>query len=201
MLTIALVGFLNYLHALNPNAKCYLSQMNTLGADNSQNEIYHGWFWDGTVYDNALTSSIGPFPGLLIGGPNQDYTGAVSPLSGQPAQKAYKDWNADYPEASYEITEIGIYTQAAYIRLASRFMGGTTTTCTLAAGTAASAQSGNWTDRATWQCGTIPTVTSLTQIKAGHVITINGTAYSNRVQFESAAKVIYGLSGRLVMGQ
>ena len=197
----ASLGFINYLHGLNPNAKCYLSQMNTLGAENSQNEVYHGWFWDGTAYDNALTSSVGPFPGLLIGGPNQDYSGTVSPPVGQPAQKAYKDWNTDYPEASYEITEIGIYTQAAYIRLASRFMGGSSTTCTLVAGTAVSVQSGNWTDPATWQCGTIPTATSLTQIKAGHIVTVNGVAYSNRVQFEATTKVIYTPAGRLVLGQ
>jgi endoglucanase len=202
-LSNASLGYLHYLHGLNPNAKCYLSQMNTLGADNSQNEIYHGWFDDGTVYDNALTSSVGPFPGFLIGGPNQDYSGPVAPPKNQPALKAYKDWNTGYvvatnqQEASYEITEVGIYTQAAYIRLASKFI--SSPTCSLVAGTAVSVQSGNWNDATTWFCGMVPGPGVVAQIKAGHTVLVSGTAQAKSVQFETGGKVQYSATGGRVV--
>ncbi len=192
----ATLGYLHYLHGLNPNGKCYLSQMNALGASNSQNEIYHGWFWDGTVYDNALTSAIGPFPGFLIGGPNQDYSGALIPPGRQPAQKAYKDWNTDYPDNAYEITEIGIYTQAAYIRLASAFM--TKPACTDAT-VSQSAQSGNWLTASTWRCGTVPAVSSRVQILPGHVVTISTPVQVKQVLFEPGGQLRFTADGRLLL--
>jgi hypothetical protein len=50
-----------------------------------------------------------------------------SRLSKQPAQKAYLDFNTawDPPQEhdkSWEITEPGIYYQASYVRLASKFV-------------------------------------------------------------------------------
>lgn len=37
-------------------------------------------------------------------------------------QKRYEDWNGGYPENSWELTEVAIYNQAAYINLLSRLM-------------------------------------------------------------------------------
>src|SRR3974377_1566930 len=99
------------------------------GATNCANEIYHSWFADGTIYQDALMSPNGPAPGYVPGGANpnfvQDssYTGPplVPPL-GQPVQKSYKDWNTGWPEDSWQITEPGIYYQAAYLYLLSRYV-------------------------------------------------------------------------------
>ena len=104
-----------------------LSNMGHAGVERSVNEFYHGWFADGTVWDR-VGESRGPAPGFVVGGPNPSwspdasYNGPViSPPAGQPIQKSYKDWNASYPENSWEVTENGIYYQSAYVQLASNF--------------------------------------------------------------------------------
>ncbi|MEO8148109.1 MAG: glycoside hydrolase family 9 protein [Bacteroidia bacterium] len=124
----AAYGFVNYFHGVNPTAYCYLTNMSAYGAEFSVPEFYHSWFGDGTAYDNANTSSKGPAPGYLPGGANPSYqpdvayTGPpISPPQNQPIQKSFKAWNTSWPENSWEITEAGIYTQAAYCRLLSKF--------------------------------------------------------------------------------
>jgi hypothetical protein len=119
----------HYLHGVNPLTIVYLSNMYEHGAENCANEIYHSWFGDGTIYDDALTSPNGPAPGYVPGGANpgfvQDsaYTGPrLAPPLDQPIQKSYKDWNTAWPEDSWQITEPGIYYQAAYVHLLSRFV-------------------------------------------------------------------------------
>lgn len=110
-------------HGLNPLGLVYLSNMDELGGEHSVSEIYHYWFADGTDYDSAIDSRIGPPPGYVPGGPNATYSGPVSPPANQPPLKAYADWNAyGNDDRSYEITEPGIYYQASYIRLLSGVM-------------------------------------------------------------------------------
>lgn len=120
----AALGYLHWLHGVNPLGLCMLSNMYDYGGDHCVNELYHGWFKDGSDWDNALTSPKGPPPGYLTGGPNIDFSlgATISPPGNQPAAKSYKDWNADWPENSWEITEPAIYYQAAYILLLSRLM-------------------------------------------------------------------------------
>ena len=65
---------LHYFHGVNPLDIVYLSNMSAFGAENSLKEIYHSWFYDGTIWDNALTSTYGPAPGFLAGGCNQNYS-------------------------------------------------------------------------------------------------------------------------------
>jgi endoglucanase len=125
-------GYLHWFHGVNPMGKVMLSNMYQFGGDNCVNEFYHGWFGDGTIWDNVFTSANGPAPGYLIGGVNKDfgiYDPSVvysSPPKDQPVQKSYKEWNtgwnpiAQANENSWEITEAGIYTQAAYISLLVR---------------------------------------------------------------------------------
>jgi len=114
---------LHYFHGVNPQGLVYLSNMSSYGAERSLNEIYHGWFWDGSDWDNAATSLYGPAPGFVPGGPNQYYDADMSltPPYNQPLQKSYLDWNTDFPQNSWEITEPGIYYQANYLRLLSSF--------------------------------------------------------------------------------
>ena len=109
---------IHYFHGVNPQGMVYLSNMYPFGAERSVNEIYHSWFFDGTDYDNAITSPIGPAPGFVTGGPNQGFSvTSLTPPAGQPAQKSYLDFNDGYPNSSWEISEPAIYYQAAYIRM------------------------------------------------------------------------------------
>jgi hypothetical protein len=117
---------LHYFHGVNPFGMVYLSNMYSLGATRSVNEIYHVWFQPGTKWSDAKASACGPAPGYVPGGPNansaQDGVPVrLSPPTGQPPQKSYKDWNADWPEDSWAVTEPAIYYQAAYVKLLSAF--------------------------------------------------------------------------------
>lgn len=122
-------GFLHYLHGVNPTCFAYLSNMGNFGAENSINEFYHSWFTDGhPLWDRVGVSVYGPAPAFMPGGVNPSYQpdgaygGTISPPQNQPIQKSYKDWNTSWPQNSWEITENAIYTQAAYIRLLSKFL-------------------------------------------------------------------------------
>lgn len=121
-------GYVHYIHGVNPNGYCYLSSSNQFGADRPIMQIYHGWFGDGTNYDSIVNPFTGPPPGYLTCGanafynPDAAYTGPpISPPQNQPTQKCYKDWNTSWPENSWEVTEVGIYTEASYIKLLSMF--------------------------------------------------------------------------------
>ncbi|MGB0424292.1 MAG: glycoside hydrolase family 9 protein, partial [Flavobacteriales bacterium] len=114
---------LHYFHGVNPNDLVYLSNMYSYGAEHCVNEIYHTWFHDGSEWDNALASLYGPPPGFVSGGPNNNFTvESLSPPFGQPAQKSYLDFNDNWPNNSWEISEPAIYYQAAYIRLLAAFV-------------------------------------------------------------------------------
>jgi hypothetical protein len=121
------LGILHYLHGVNPLGIVYLSNMYGYGASASVNEIYHVWFGAGTRWSDARTSPCGPPPGYVPGGPNAAAAKdgvplRLSPPTGQPAQKSYRDWNGGGPDASWAVTEPGIYYQSAYVRLLSAFV-------------------------------------------------------------------------------
>lgn len=120
-------SYLHWFHGINPMGKVMLTNMYAYGGDSCVNEFYHSWFNNGTIWDNVFTSANGPAPGYLIGGPNKDFSiPGISPPGGQPPQKSYREWNTGWNgssnENSWEITEAGIYTQAAYISLLVRVM-------------------------------------------------------------------------------
>jgi len=129
--------YVHYLHGVNPLAIVYLSNMSAEGAERSVTEFYHTWFGDGTPWDSN------PAPGFLTGGPNPSYDweqsccvegscsasdqalcegGLPSPPSGQPPQKSYLDFNANWPLNSWSVTENSNGYQVAYIRLLSKFV-------------------------------------------------------------------------------
>jgi hypothetical protein len=144
-------GFVHYLHGVNPNALVYLTNMSSFGAENSLTSIFHSWFADGSsLWDQVGVSKYGPAPGYLSGGPNPSYAldgccpsgcggnnslcsaNSVTPPLNQPAQKSYKDWNSNWPQDSWSVTEPSLGYQAKYVRMLSKFMGnggcsGTTT--------------------------------------------------------------------------
>jgi endoglucanase len=118
---------LHYFHGVNPLGIVYLSNMYAVGASASVNEIYHVWFGAKSRWSDAKTSACGPPPGFVPGGPNaaaaHDGVPAIlSPPTGQPPQKSYRDWNAGWPDSSWVVTEPGIYYQSAYVRLLSAFV-------------------------------------------------------------------------------
>lgn len=114
---------LHYFHGVNPLGMVYLTNMSKLGASSSANAIFHKWYWEGTKWGDARTSSCGPAPGYVPGGPNASAASngvpdRVSPPARQPPQKSYRDWNAN-ADAAWTVTEPGIYFQSAYLKLLS----------------------------------------------------------------------------------
>jgi len=133
----AAADYLHYLHGVNPFGKVYLSNMNSFGAENSVNQVWHGWFMKGTPWGDAKTSLYGPAPGYLVGGPaGKDYgwdpecpgrdpkcgSAPPSPPTGQPPQKSYLDFNEGWPLNSWSVSEPSGGYQSNYIRLLSRFV-------------------------------------------------------------------------------
>lgn len=133
--------YIHYIHGVNPLNLVYLTNMNRYGASNSLKEIYHTWFnHDSSKWDRVGTSTYGPAPGYLAGGPNSSYTwdgccdngGCGSSTNnalchaetipvGEPAAKMYKDFNTNWPLNSWSLTEPSCGYQVAYIRLLSKF--------------------------------------------------------------------------------
>lgn len=135
--------YIHYIHGLNPLGLVYLSNMGGVGAERSVSEFYHSWFGDGsTRWDRVGASTYGPAPGFLTGGPNPQYgldgccpsscgstannalcnEAAVTPPLGQPAMKSYLDFNGNWPQNSWSVTENSCGYQIAYIRLLSKFV-------------------------------------------------------------------------------
>jgi hypothetical protein len=119
-------GYLHYLLGVNPMGITYLTNLYAYGAERSANEIWHGWFFYGSDWQNALTSPKGPAPGYLAGGPNEYYGGGpdcnLSPPGGEPRQKAYLDSNENWRNpngdcALYSINEPSIVYQGAFVHL------------------------------------------------------------------------------------
>ena len=135
----AALGYINYIHGVNPQAMTYLSNMGSVGAHSSVNEFYHSWFANGSdLWDRVGESVYGPAPGFLVGGPNPNYdwdgnctspnpnpgcgTAAPTPPKGQPPMKSYLDFNTSWPLNSWQVTENHNDYQVAYIRLLSKFV-------------------------------------------------------------------------------
>ncbi|MBK9413597.1 MAG: glycoside hydrolase family 9 protein [Bacteroidota bacterium] len=139
--TNAAAGYVHYFHGVNPNSKTFISNMGSFGAENSVSQFYHAWFENGSpLWDEVGVSTYGPPPGYIPGGPNPGYSldgccpgscGSpinnalcninVTPPMNQPIQKSYKDFNDNWPLNSWTVTEAGIYTNAAYVKMISKF--------------------------------------------------------------------------------
>ncbi|GAL84871.1 hypothetical protein MYP_2099 [Sporocytophaga myxococcoides] len=139
----AALGYIHYIHGVNPLSMVYLSNMYNYGAENGVNEFYHSWFTDKSAkWDRVGTSTYGPAPGFLVGGANPGYdwdgccpsgcgssqfnavctSESITPPKGQPKQKSYKDFNTSWPLNSWSVTENSNGYQISYIRLLSKFV-------------------------------------------------------------------------------
>jgi hypothetical protein len=139
----AAIGYIHYIHGVNPLNIVYLSNMYDFGGDSCANEFFHSWFCNGSsLWDRVGTSKYGPPPGFVPGGPNPTYnwdnccpTGcwsdqnnaiclseSISPPKNQPKQKSYKDFNTSWPLNSWSVTENSGGYQVSYIKLLSKFV-------------------------------------------------------------------------------
>ena len=128
--------YVHYVDGVNPQGLVYLSSMGGQGAESSVTRFFHTWYAHGSMWDAVGVSKYGPPPGYLTGGPNPGYSwdsccpggcsgcgsAVLSPPSGQPAQKAYRDFNDSWPLDSWSVTEPDDGYQAQYVRLLSKFV-------------------------------------------------------------------------------
>jgi len=136
--------YIHYVHGLNPLGLVYLSNMSSAGAERSVTSFFHTWFSESSArFSRVSASTPGPAPGFLTGGPNPQYqldaccTGqtcgsasnnakctesALTPPLGQPAMKSYLDFNGNWPQNSWSVTENSCGYQIAYIRLLSKYV-------------------------------------------------------------------------------
>ncbi len=128
--------YLHFLHGRNPLCQVYLTNMGPKGANAGAGKSimrpFHTWFAEKSPWSGP--DSLGPAPGLLVGGPNSAIGDAgapawLSPPANQPPSKAFKDrataWNPAHQanENSWAFTEPAIYYQARYVLLLSQFVG------------------------------------------------------------------------------
>lgn len=64
-----------------------------------------------------------------------------------------------------------------------------------------SLKNGNWSDSSVWSCNCVPTATDAVQVR--HILTVPANYQANalRVYQDGAAKITYGIDGKLVFGQ
>jgi endoglucanase len=143
----AAIGYLHYIHGVNPLGLVYLTNMKSVGASHSVSSMFHSWFAHGTRWERVSDATPGPPPGYLVGGPNPDYamdkccaaallTAAYrcyfsaafslcrnnhTPPLGQPALKSYREFNEGWPANSWEVTEPSTGYQAHYISVLARY--------------------------------------------------------------------------------
>ena len=136
-------SYIHYMHGVNPLSTCYLTNMYMFGGDKCSNQIYHGWFKQGSKkWDEATVSTFGPPPGFIAGGPNTEYNwdgccpegcGSkennamcfeldIKNLKNQPQQKSYMDFNQGWPLNSWAVSENSNSYQVQYLRLLSKFV-------------------------------------------------------------------------------
>ena len=138
--------FLHYIHGLNSLNMLYMSNMYLYGGEHSVVQMYHAWFSYGTDWGNNdlyygrpesvvdslfpyfisdnRTSTYGPPPGILVGGPNKNYDGSETPPAGQVyPHRFYRDWGVHaVAEKSFQVNESSNAYTSAYIALASSFV-------------------------------------------------------------------------------
>jgi endoglucanase len=144
----AAMGYLHYIHGVNPLGLVYLTNMKSAGASHSVSTIFHYWFAHSTRWEKASGAMPGPPPGYLVGGPNPYYSkdaycaagfgnavhrffhsAAVSLCSNnfvppleQPALKSYREFNEGWPANSWQVTEPSTGYQAHYISVLARYV-------------------------------------------------------------------------------
>jgi endoglucanase len=144
----AAIGYLHYIHGVNPLGLVYLTNMKSAGASHSASTMFHNWFAHGTHWGRVSGVMPGPPPGYLVGGPNPQYSmdkcctaafgtagyrcyfsaafslcsNSYAPPLGQPALKSYREFNEGWPANSWEVTEPSTGYQAHYVSVLARYV-------------------------------------------------------------------------------
>ena len=145
----AALGYLHYIHGVNPLGLVYLTNMKSAAAEHSASTTFHNWFAHGSPrWERVSGATPGPPPGYLVGGPNPSFSvdgcctavvgtagyrcyGAAAfsfcstsyaPPHGQPALKSYLQFNKGWPVNSWEVTEPSTGYQASYIRVLAAYV-------------------------------------------------------------------------------
>jgi hypothetical protein len=138
--------YVHYINGVNPLGLVYLTNMQRAGAENSAKTLFHTWFANGSRWDEVSSTTPGPAPGYLVGGPNNGFTldscctatsgdafhcygssdyalcsGNYTPPIGQPDQKSYLQFNDGWPAGSWPITEPSTGYQAQYVRVLAAY--------------------------------------------------------------------------------
>ncbi len=113
---------IHFIHGRNPLGKVFLSNMSKWGAENSVDEMYHGWFEQKTKWQSVKKSEFGPAPGYIVGGINRSYSASSTWLPKNPTMKMYRDGGEGFPINSWEVTEPMCAYQGSYIRLLANFV-------------------------------------------------------------------------------
>jgi len=146
--------FLHFFHGQNPLSMVYLTNMSSLGGEHSSYQLYHAWFGasqsasssaayigkppavvepdypyfkgsDNHGISDDKSSTLGPAPGFVPGGPNASYSGtSVPPGGANHLNRYYRDWcdQTEWTAATWEITENSIGYQGPYVALAASFV-------------------------------------------------------------------------------
>jgi hypothetical protein len=144
----AALGYVHYIHGVNPLGLVYLTNMKSAGAEHSASTMFHKWFAHGSARWSEVSNAMpGPPPGYLVGGPSQDYSkdkccaaplgtpeyrcsfsaafalcrNSYVPPLGQPPLKSYRQFNEGWPANSWEVTEPSTAYQAQYIRVLAKY--------------------------------------------------------------------------------
>jgi hypothetical protein len=144
----AALGYLHYIHGVNPLGLTYLTNMKSAGAEHSASTMFHTWFAHGTRWSEVSGTMPGPPPGYLVGGPNPGYSmdkcctapigtpeyrcsgsaafalcrNSYAPPRGQPPMKSYRQFNEGWPANSWSVTEPSTGYQAKYIRVLAKYV-------------------------------------------------------------------------------
>ena len=145
----AAMGYLHYIHGVNPLGLVYLTNMKVAGAEHSASTMWHSWFAHSSArWARVSEAKPGPPPGHLVGGPNPSFSldkcctaangtadyqchgsatfslcsNRYAPPRGQPPLKSYLDFNEDWPANSWQVTEPATGYQARYILLLARYV-------------------------------------------------------------------------------
>ncbi|HSL16539.1 MAG TPA: glycoside hydrolase family 9 protein [Methylomirabilota bacterium] len=146
--------YLHFFHGQNAMSMVHLTNMAALGGEHSSYQLYHAWFGaSGSVLSSDLyigkplavvepdypyfkgvdnhgvgddkSSTLGPAPGFVPGGPNASYSGtAVPPAGAGYLNRFYRDWcdQTVWTAVTWEITENSIGYQGPYVALAAAFV-------------------------------------------------------------------------------
>jgi len=148
------LDFLHFFHGQNPLNMLYLTNMSSFLGEHSSYQLYHAWFGaSGSASSSAAfigkptavvepdypyfketdnhgisddkTSTVGPAPGFVPGGPNAAYSGTAVPPSGATyLNHFFRDWcdQTVWTAVTWEITENSIGYQGPYVALAAAFV-------------------------------------------------------------------------------